>query len=190
MFIKDQCWSFYNEIQYSLPFSFFVSNVPALFIWGSFPYIVISIASQPFICTFQENHLDACPIRTLLEVVERTMSCEITVHMSFSYKCGQFSWCNALIMEVVVIFPDISPFRCLHDSILFPETLLSSVGSYLKYSQGVFLRILGRQTNLPFLLGPFIHSFCLFLNDLTSSLLGLSSCVRLWLTYMLIFNHP
>ena len=106
--------------------------------WGSFPYIVISIAFQPFICMFQENHLDACPIKTFLEVVERAMSCEITVHMSFSYKCGQFSWCNALIVEAVVIFPDMSPFRCLHNSILFPETLLSSVGSYLKYSRGVF----------------------------------------------------
>ena len=111
-----------------------MSDVPALFMWDSFPYIVISIASQSFICTFQENHLDACPIRTLLEVVERAMSCEIAVHMSFSHKCGQFSLCNALNVEVVVILPDISPFHCLRDSILFPKALLSSVGSYLKYS--------------------------------------------------------
>ena len=86
-----------------------MSNVPALFMWGSFPYIVISIAFQPFNFTFQENYLDACPIKTFLEVVERAMSCEITVHMYFSYKCGQFSWCNALIVEVVVIVPDMSP---------------------------------------------------------------------------------
>lgn len=82
--------------------------------------------------------MNACPIRTLLEVVERAMSCEITIHMSFSHKCGQFNWCNALNVEVIVIFSDISPFYCLHDFVLFLEALLSSVGSYLKYSRGVF----------------------------------------------------
>jgi len=66
------------------------------------------------------------------------MSCEITVQVFFPHKYGQFSWCSALNVEVAVTFPDIFPFRCLHDSVVFSETLLSNVRSYWKYSQGVF----------------------------------------------------
>ena len=73
-----------------------------------------------------------------MEVVERVVSCEIIVHVSFSHKCGQFSWCSALNVEEVVTFLDISPSRHLHDSVVFPEPILSGVGSYLKYSRGVF----------------------------------------------------
>ena len=87
---------------------------------------------------FQGNHLDACPITTLLEVVERAVSCEITIHVSFPHKYGQFSWCNALNVEVAVTFLDISPFHCLRNSVVFLEPLLFGVGSYLKYSRGVF----------------------------------------------------
>ena len=81
--------------------------------------------------------IPTCPIKTLLVVVERPMSCEITIQVSFPHKCGQFSWYNALNMEVVT-FLDISSSCCLHDSVVFLEALLSSVGNYLKYSQGVF----------------------------------------------------
>ena len=81
----------------------------------------------------QENNLDACPIRTFLEVAERALSYEVTVQVSFSHKCGQFSWCSALNVEVVVTFSDISPFRCLHDSIVFPRALLFIARSYIKY---------------------------------------------------------
>ena len=114
---------------------FLVSNVHPLFLWDSFPFIVSPIASQPSICTFQGNHLDVCPIKTLLEVVERAVSCEI-VQVSFPHKCNQFNCCSALKVEVAVTF--LASFYYLHDSVVFPETLLSSVGSYLKYSQGVF----------------------------------------------------
>ena len=62
---------------------FLVSNVHPLFLWDSFPYIVPPIASQLSICMFQGNHLDACPIKTLLEVVERVVSYE-NVQVSFS----------------------------------------------------------------------------------------------------------
>jgi len=41
-------------------------------------------------------------------------------------------------VEVEVTFPDISFFCCLHGFVVFLETLLSSVGNYLKYSWGVF----------------------------------------------------
>ena len=97
--------------------------------------------------------MDACPIRTLLDVVERAVSCEIIVHVSFSHKCGQFSWCSALNVEVVATFLDISPFRHLHDSVVFLEPILSDVGSYLKYSRGVFAprdpRLVGQFTFSP-----------------------------------------
>ena len=52
--------------------------------------------------------------------------------------CGQFSWRSALNMEGAITFPDISSFGYLHISVVFPEALLSGVGSYLKYSWGVF----------------------------------------------------
>ena len=55
----------------------------SLFQWGSFPYVVPSVASQPSICTTQGNPLDACPIKTLLEVVERAMSYENTIQVIF-----------------------------------------------------------------------------------------------------------
>ena len=64
--------------------------------------------------------------------------CEITVQVSFPHKCSQFSWCSELNVNVAITFLDISSFRCLHDSVVFLEALLSGVGSYLKYSQGVF----------------------------------------------------
>ena len=91
----------------------------------------------------QGNHLDACPInaveracpiRTLLELVERTMSCEVTIQMSFPHKCSQFIWCSALNVEVVVTFLDISSFRCLQDSVVFSKALPFGAGNYLKYS--------------------------------------------------------
>ena len=78
--------------------------------------------------------MDACPIKTLLEVVETAMSCEDTVQVSFPHKCGQFSWGNALNVEVAVTFPNISSFCCLHGSVIFPEALLSGIINYLKYS--------------------------------------------------------
>ena len=63
--------------------SFFLENVHPFFLGGSFSYIVSSIESQASICTSQENNLDACPIKTLLEVEERAVHCEVTVHVSF-----------------------------------------------------------------------------------------------------------
>ena len=109
-----------------------------LFLQVSFLYIFSSIASQLSICTYQGNHLDVCLIRTLLEVVQKAVSCEITVQVSFPHKCGQFNWCSTLNVKVIVAFPDISPFRCLHNSVVLPKALLSGVGSYIKYSQDVF----------------------------------------------------
>ena len=114
---------------------FLVSNVHPLFLWDSFPFIASPIASQPSIYMFQGNHLDVCPIKTLLKVVERAVSCE-TVQVSFPHKCSQFNCCSSLNVEVAVTF--LASFYYLHDSVVFPETLLSSVGSYLKYSEGVF----------------------------------------------------
>jgi len=37
------------------------------------------IASQPSIYTSQGSNLDACPIKALLEVVERAVSCGVIV---------------------------------------------------------------------------------------------------------------
>ena len=128
-----------NDAVLSLSLCLFSCKVFIPYFCGSsFPYIVHFIASEPSIRTFQGNHLNACPIKTLRQVVERAMSCEITVQVSFSHKYDQFSWCSALNVNVVVTFPDICPFRCLHNSVVFPEILLSSVRSYWKYSQGVF----------------------------------------------------
>ena len=117
---------------------FFLERCSSPILWGSIPYIVHSIASQPFICTSLGNNLDIFPVKTLLEVVKKVLSCEVIVQVSFPYKCDQFNWCSALNVEVVVTFPDISPFCCLHDSVIFSKTLLSSVESYIKYFWGAF----------------------------------------------------
>ena len=65
--------------------TFFLEIVHPLFLGGSFPYIAHFPTSQLFICTFQGNSLNACPIRTLLNVVERVVICEITVQESFPH---------------------------------------------------------------------------------------------------------
>ena len=97
------------------------------------------IASKPSICMSQRNNLDACPIRTLLKVVERDVSYGVTVQVFFfSHKCGQFSWCRALNVEVAATFPNISSYHCLHDSVVFPRVLLSGAGSYIRYSRCAF----------------------------------------------------
>ena len=125
------------SLSLSLSLCLFSSKVFIPYFCGG-PFLIQSIISQPSICTFQGNHLDACPIRTFLEVVERAISCEITIHVSFPHICGQIYWCSVLNVEMAVIFPDISRFHCLHDFVVFPETLLFDARSYLKYSQGVF----------------------------------------------------
>ena len=84
---------------------------------------------------FLGNPLDACPIKTLLEVVGGAMSCEDTVQVSFPHKCDQFSWCNALNLEGAITFLDISFLCCLHSSFTFLGAPLSSMVDYLKYSQ-------------------------------------------------------
>ncbi|KAL0011043.1 hypothetical protein SO802_006151 [Lithocarpus litseifolius] len=50
------------------------------------------------------SNWDACPIMTLLEVVESVMSCGTTVQVSFSHKCSQLSWCRVLNVEVMATF--------------------------------------------------------------------------------------
>ena len=47
------------------------------------PYIVPPIASEPSAYTSEGINLDACLIKTLLEVVKCAMSCGITVEESF-----------------------------------------------------------------------------------------------------------
>ena len=105
---------------------------------GSFPYIVFSVASQPSTCMSKGNHWDACPIKTLLEEVKRVMSCGVTIQVFFPHKCSQLSWCRALNVEVMVTFPDISLFRCLHDFGALHRALFSGVGNWVRYSQGAF----------------------------------------------------
>ena len=126
----DQEYSFYNEIICSS-----LSPIPTGFIslYSPSPYI-----STFHLYNFLGKHLDACPFKTLLEVIEGAMSSENTIHMSFLHKRVQFSWCNALNMEVAVTFLDISSFCCLHGSVIFPEALLYGVVNYLKYSRGGF----------------------------------------------------
>jgi len=57
------------------------------------------------------------------------MSYEVTVQVSFPHKCGQLSWCRVLNVEVMATFPNISHFRCLHDSGVFHSALLSGARS-------------------------------------------------------------
>ena len=112
--------------------------------------------------------------------------------MFFPHKCKQFHWCSALNMEVVVTFPNISPFLCLHDYIVFPTALLFNVGSYIKYSQGAFAPWDPRSVDKSvfFSLDLLFTTLTCFWMTLTSSLLGLGLRVRLWLTYEWIFDHP
>ena len=112
--------------------------------------------------------------------------------MSFPHICSQFSCCSALNVEVVVTFPDISFFCCLHDSVIFLKTLLSSVGSYIRYSWGAFAPPGSSVDGLASL----FSSDLLFLIlvrlwvILTSSLLSLNPRVRVWLTHLWDFDHP
>ena len=53
--------------------------------WRSpFPYIVTWIASQTSTWIASNPHLDACPIKALLEVVEYATSCKGTVQEFFA----------------------------------------------------------------------------------------------------------
>ena len=70
-----------------------------------FPYIVPPIAFEPSTCTFEGINLDACPIRTLLEVLKCAMSCGITVQGLFFHYCDQLSWYSILNAEVITILP-------------------------------------------------------------------------------------
>ena len=83
--IYIKCQSLYNLILNSLFSSFYL---PTPFPKGFLSYIVFSIASQSSTCTSKGNNLDACPIKTLLEVVESVVSCGITVQVSFPHKCS------------------------------------------------------------------------------------------------------
>ena len=89
---------------YSLPFLFkFYCSYP--FPRGiHFPYIVPHNAFEPSTCMSLGNNWDACPIKTLLEMVESIVSCGTTVQVSFSHKCSQLSWCRALNVEVMSTF--------------------------------------------------------------------------------------
>ena len=71
----------------------------------SFLYIVSPNASDPSTYTSQGCNWDACPIKTLLEVVESVVCCGTTVQVSFPYKCSQLSRCSALSAEVMTTFP-------------------------------------------------------------------------------------
>ena len=75
--------SLHGPFQFSSLVSFHLEIVHPLFLGDHLPFIVISLASQPFTCTSQGIFLDTCPIRTLLEVVEGVSSCEVTVQESF-----------------------------------------------------------------------------------------------------------
>ena len=50
-----------------------------------FLYIVPLIASEPSTCTSHCSNLDACPIKTLLEVVDCVISYRATIQGSFSH---------------------------------------------------------------------------------------------------------
>ena len=118
-------WSWIFSLQWVCVFSFLSFSFPfrfaSPFLWRSLPYIVPSITSQPSICTILGNPLDACPIKTILEMVEGAVNHENIIQVSFLHKCGQFSWCSALNMEVAVTFPNISFFCCLHGFVAFPQ---------------------------------------------------------------------
>ena len=163
-------------LQWGFVFSSFLSlsvRSASPFLWGSFPCIVPSVASQPSICTNSRNPLDASPIKTLLEVLERAMSYENTVQVSFPHKCNRLNSCNALNVEVAITFQDISSFRCLHNSVVFPETLLAGIDNYSKYSRGSFA------PRDPQSVDQFAFS------PRTSNLR-----VKFWFTHIWIFNHP
>jgi len=41
------------------------------------------------------------------------VSCEVTVHVFFPYKCDQLNWHRVLNVEVIATFPDIFRLCCL-----------------------------------------------------------------------------
>ena len=120
------------------------------------------------------------------------MSYGVTIQVSFPHKCGKFNWCRALNVEVMATFLDISPFHYLHDPGVFHRPLLSSVGSYIRYSWGAFAPPGSPVDGLASL----FSSDLLFLIlvrlwvILTSSLLSLNPRVRVWLTHVWDFDHP
>ena len=59
---------------------------------------------------YVDDHLDACPIRALLEILCITVRLNTTIHASFPHKCGQLVRCKTFNVVEVAFFSDISQF--------------------------------------------------------------------------------
>lgn len=115
------------------------------------------------------------------------MCSRVTIQVSFPHKCGKFSWCKALNVEVIATFPDSSTFCCLHNFSVFHRALLSGAGSYISICSSS--SPVDRPTSL--LSSDLLFSILVQLWVIsTSSLLGLSPRVRVQLTHVLAFDHP
>ena len=85
-----------------------MENVHPLFLGVSFLYIVHFLASQPSICTFQGNSLDAYPIKILLYVVKRAMSL--------------WNYCSGVIFSLMQLVRLVQSIECGGGSCLLQET--------------------------------------------------------------------
>ena len=135
--------------------------------------------------------MDACPVKTLLEVVESVVSCGITVQVSFPHKCDQLSKCRALNVEVMVVSTDISSFLYLHVSDVFHGVLIVGVGRQLGHPELLSFLGLHRQWVRPYLvLKPPLIYLAWTSIVLMFDFLELRLCARLWLALEWAFAFP
>ena len=77
----------FSVTKFLITFYISLSNFFSISFFGGvhFPYIATQIASLPSTWTTTNFHLDACPIKALVEVVEYVASCEGTILGLFCY---------------------------------------------------------------------------------------------------------
>ena len=102
-----------------------------------FFYIVPPITSEPSICTSLGSNWDACPIRTLLKVVE----CIVSLLFGCHFFINIASWVGAVywMWRWWLLFPNISSLLYLHVFDVFHVALFFGAGGQLKYSQGALV---------------------------------------------------
>ena len=83
--------------------------------------------SQPSTYWFLKKSLECLFHQNLLEALWGDMSWDDTIQVSFFHKCGQFIWCSAFNVVVIVFFLDISFL------VVGPTLLLSLKLIFLKW---------------------------------------------------------
>ena len=99
------------SIQSVLSPFFLFSHITCPFFMGAFSLCSPSILHPHLpLVDLLDDLLDACPIQNLLKALWIAVNWDITIQVSFPYKCGQLVRCRALNVVVITFFSDISSF--------------------------------------------------------------------------------